>query len=433
MSLSKLHDIKKPMKHYGANYRSLEEVTPSRKPPVVSPRYHKRSNHNHHSGRGLWYVAFVLILGLFFGLSVFFTDAEVVITPTVESIPLNERFIAHKKSVSKELTFDAMVVSGSLGREVTSETKQMVEEPAKGLVRVYNEHGPEAQPLRIDTRLVDDSGRIYKTKEAVTVPGTTVNEDGETVAGYVDVEIYADKPGEGHNETKELTLRLVGFKEANSPKYETIYAKTVGMLEGGFSGERYVVEQSQKDQILKELETELVEDLKEKSRAQVPKEALYPESLSTLINPKVKETVGEGGVITLSLEGSLFNPLFNAVEFEKYILETSIVGVTQDSAYIANLRDLNISYVDQASQTVNPESLENLAFQIDDVLEIVSVVNKEAIVFDLVGQKKKDFGTIIAKHPGVEFVEFDIDPFWRPRFPDADEDITVELTIEKEL
>ncbi len=431
MSLSKLHDIKKPMTHYGNEYRHSEPQKPLKRTPVTSPSRLGNSRHNHPSGggKGLWYLAFVLILGLFFGLSVFFTGAEVVITPTIENTPLNERFIAYKKSVSKELTFETMIVDGSVSVSASSGEKQMVEEQAVGRVVISNNHGPEAQPLRIDTRLVDDKGRIYKTKEAVSVPGQTTK-DGKPAPGTVEVDIYAEKAGDTYNQTEVQTLKLIGFQEAKSPKFDTITAQTLGSIEGGFVGERMVVPQEEKDRIVAELQEKLRGELFEKSRAQVPEKTVFPENLSTLMNTEIKESIQEDGTILITLSGSLFNVLFNAVEFENYILQTSIVGVDQETAYISNLRDLNISYVDPVSQTVNPESLENLAFQIDDVLEIISIVNTEALSFDLVGQKKKEFQNIIAKYPGVQYVEFDINPFWLNRFPDSNEDIKVTLTTE---
>lgn len=429
MPLSKLHDIKKPMHHYGAEIHKVESSKLAKRPPISSPRRFNTSQDKHGGGKAIWYVAFVLIIGLFFGLSVFFTGATVTITPTIENTALNERFIAYKKSVSKELTFETMIVDGSVNKNITTGEKQQVQDVARGKVTISNNHGPEAQPLRIDTRLVDSKGRIYKTVEAVKVPGQTTK-DGKVVPGSVEVEIYADKPGDTYNEPEKQTLRLIGFQEAKSPKFETITAETLGPIEGGFVGERYVVPQEQKEQILTELTEQLHSELLDKSRAQVPEQSVFPEKLSALMDTSVTENIQEDGSIKLTLHGSLFNILFNAVEFENYILQTSIVGVDQETAYIANLKNLNISYVDEASQTVNPESLENLAFQIDDVLEIISVVNKEALRFDLVGQRKKDFQTIIARYPGVEYVEFDINPFWRAHFPDKDEDIIISLTTE---
>lgn len=430
MPLSKLHDIKKPMHHYGTENRKVESSKLVKRPPISSPRKfstHQESRHG--GGKGIWYLAFVLIIGLFFGLSVFFTGATITITPTIENTALNERFIAYKKSVSKELTFETMIVDGSVSKSITTGEKQQVQDLARGKVVIFNNHGPEAQPLRIDTRLVDSKGRIYKTAQAVKVPGQSTK-DGEIIPGSVEVEIYAEKPGDTYNELEKQTLKLIGFQEAKSPKFETITAETLGSIEGGFIGERYVVPEDQKAEIVTELTEQLSSELFDKSRAQVPEQSVFPEKLSILVDITTTESIQDDGSIKLTLNGSLFNILFNSVEFENYILQTSIVGVDQETAYIANLKNLNISYVDEALQTVNPESLENLAFQIDDVLEIISIVNKEALTFDLVGQRKKDFQTIIARYPGVEFVEFDINPFWRTHFPDSDEDIIVNLTTE---
>lgn len=430
MSLSKLHDIKKPTPKLDNEYRRSSSPKQIPRPPISSPnRFSHRAN-NHSGGKAIWYLAFILIIGLFFGLSVFFTNAKVTITPTIENVPLNERFIAYKKSISKELTFETMIVEDSVSRDVTSGEKKVVEERAYGKVVISNNHSQEAQPLRIDTRLVDGKGRIYKTKEAVKVPGQTMK-DGTLVPGTVEVEIYADQPGDSYNETEKQTLKLIGFQEAKSPKFETITAETIGVIEGGFVGERFVVPEEEKNKIITELTQELSARLFEKTKAQVPEQTIYPEALSVLISLETSEKIQDDGTIKLTLKGSLFNVLFNSVEFEKYILETSIVGVDQESAYISNIKNLNISYVDKDSQTVNPESLENLAFQIEDTLEIISIVNKESLRFDLVGQRKKDFQSIISKYPGVQYVEFDINPFWRTHFPDKDEDIAIILTTEE--
>lgn len=414
------------MKHYGASNQKVSTPLVSSGPPIRSSRNHKKT---HKSGRGLWYVALVLILGLFFGLSIFFTKATVTVVPITKEIPLNERFVAYKKSTSRELTFDVMMVDGSVQKTVTSQTKETVEEKATGTVRIYNAHSAEKQSLLIDTRLADEKGRLYKTVKKIIVPGWTIV-DGKTEPGFVDVDVYADKAGTEFNEEGELELKLIGFKEAKSPKYDTLYAKTITSLSGGFIGERYVVSDEQKKEIVDALTQDLQSSLHEKSLAQVPENTLFPEKLSTLINTNVKESVSDNGEIQITLEGSLFSILFNKLEFEKYILKTSIVGVDRESAYIANLDTLAINYVDQSAQTVSPESLEDLAFQVDDVLEIISIINKEALRFDLVGKKKKDFENILSSYPGIEHVEYNIDPFWRSRFPDSDEDITVVITSE---
>lgn len=425
MSLSKIHDIK-PIRHEKPLYKSegfsaRPEVY--RRPTTGSSHYsniHKSKN----NGKGVWYITAILLVGLFFGLSVFFTSATITIIPVSKEIPLNERFVANKKSILEELTFDSMLVEGSVSEVVSSESKQIVQEKATGMVRIFNEHSSEPQSLLIDTRLVDDAGRIYKTVEKTTVPGMkTIN--GKSVAGFVDVGIYADLPGESHNKTEITKLHIIGFKEAKSQKYETIYAETLGAIAGGFEGEKFVVEEGKKQEIISRLTQKLQSDLYEKSIAQIPDQTLFAQDLSILTNTAIQEKVLDTGEIEITLTGALFNILFNKIEFEKYILGSSIVGINREEAYIANLEDLKLSYIDPKAQTKNPDKLETLGFEINDVLQIISIINKESFVFDIVGQKRKDFQTVITKYPGIKEVSFDINPFWKSHFPEADEDIEI--------
>jgi len=425
MSQGRIHDIK-------PSRRTSPPKTAERQSAAV-PRRHVRNPRSSSSGggKGVWYVALVLIVALFFGLSIFFTGATIKVTPQAMDISLNERFVAYKKAVSTELTFDFMVVDGSVERLASAAAKEEVEDVARGTVRIYNNHSAEDQSLVIDTRLADGDGKTYKTIKKVTVPGQQ-NIEGTIEPGFVDVEVYADKPGEDYNIADGLELKIAGFGEANSPKYETIYAKTMTPLEGGFIGERFVLDDEQEATVLAELKSELATKLLEQSSAQAPATSLLPEKLSVLINTKISQEVKDNGEIAFVLEGSMFNVLFNKSELERYIIDTSVAGAEQGEIYIANIENIAISYLDEAAQTVDLESLETLGFQINDTLSVVWIVNEEALAFDLVGQKKKDFQSIITRYDSIESAELILKPFWRGKLPEADEDIEIFNTQERQ-
>lgn len=430
MSSSRIHDIKPSHSAHRPSYVSRTKETNVR-PPVRPPR--RVSRDTSRGGRGIWYVAILLIAALFFGLSIFFTGATITITPKTLNPTLNERFVAYKKPIAGELTFDFMVVDGQVSETLTSTTKENVQDNAGGTVRIFNNHSTESQLLVIDTRLVDENGRTYKTVERVTVPGQkTVN--GVVEPGFVDVEIYADIAGPQGNQVESgMKLGIAGFKEANSPKYETIYAETTTPLSGGFSGERFVVDEEQKKATQEKLTNQLSAELKAQSSAQVPSTSFIPENLSVLMNERFNESVSETGEIMITLEASLFNVLFNQSELERYLIDTSVVGVTQGEIYIGNITNLNISYIDQSAQTVNLESLETLGFTIEDSLNIVWNVNQDILKFELVGQKKKDFQTIISSIAGIDSASVMVQPVWRGRLPDNNEDIEVINTIQQAL
>lgn len=415
MSQSRIHDIKPARSSKIPERKDSGRITPARQ-----TRMRKHNN----GGKGIWYVAGILLVALFFGLSVFFTGATVRVVPQTMDLPLNERFVANKKAVSTELTFDFMVVDGEVSRAVNSETKKEVQEVSRGRVRIYNETGTQAQNLAIDTRLEDSTGRVYKTVDKVTVPGQQ-NIEGTLEPGFVDIDIYAAEPGQEYNQDGEVELKLVGFREANSPKYDTIYAKTITSLEGGFIGERFVLSDEDESQTKETLTQELYDELFAQSLAQVPQGSMLPQNLSKLINTSYSQEVQDDGTINFVLKGSLFNVIFNTKEFEGYIIDTSVAGAEQGQIYIQNINNLNIAYLDEQAQTVDLESLETLGFKIDDVLKIVWVVNVDALRFDLVGTKKKDFQKVIAGYPSIETAELIVKPFWRGSLPESDEDIEV--------
>lgn len=430
MSSSRIHDIKPSHGAHRPSYVSRTKET-SVRPPVRPPR--RVSREPSRGGRGIWYVAILLIAALFFGLSIFFTGATVQVTPKTLNPTLNERFVAYKKPIAGELTFDFMVVDGEVSETLTSTTKENVQDRARGTVRIFNNHSTSSQLLIIDTRLVDENGRTYKTVERVTVPGQKTVDD-VLEPGFIDVEIYADIPGPAGNEIETgIRLGVAGFKEANSPKYETIYAETLTSLEGGFSGERFVIDEDQKRATEERLIQQITENLTTRSSAQVPSTSFIPHNLSVLLNQRFNESVSETGEIVVTLQASLFNVLFNTSELEQYLIANSVVGVSQGEVYIANIADLNISYIDQSAQTVNLESLETLGFTIDDSLAIVWNINQDLLKFELVGQKKKDFQTIISSIQGVESASVMVQPVWRGRLPDNNEDIELINTIQQAL
>ncbi len=403
--------------------------TPAPRTPLYSNQRTRQPVSRNHRGRGVWYIAGFLLIALVFGFSLFFARASITVVPKSQELTINERISAFKKPVTEGLRFDSMIVSGEESVVLTSETKQVVEEPARGRVRIVNEHSGESQALRIDTRLVDQAGLIYKTKEKVTVPGMKT-ENGTKIPGTVEVEIYADASGPaGNKDVSDVRLGILGFKEAGSDKFETVYAQTITPLSGGFVGERYVIGEEQENQEIAKLTTQMYESLKAKARAQMPEQVTAPENLMTLFETSFSTTSTPEGSVVLTFSGSLFSVMFNTTELEHYFIENLMVDIAPGSVHIANIDSLVFSYVEPELQTVNPPLLENLLLDFQDTLQIEFVVNHEALVFDLVGKKRKEFNSVVMNHSGIASASLSLTPFWKSRLPERDEDISV--TVEK--
>jgi len=430
MSPSKLHDIKPVSRK--KNTKVSQNKSANGTPQTTSlKRNNYHMNHRIHrskksSGSGLWFLVIVIIIGLFFGFSVIFSSAEVSVVPQSKNVLIETELTAFKRSAPETILFDVFVMNDELTESVLGDFDVEVYEPARGVVRIYNSHGPESQNLAIDTRLIDSNGRIYKTIEKVTVPGISIIE-GEEVPGFVDVDIYASDVGSEYNhEGSSLRLSILGFQESANPKFETIYAETLTPLLGGFSGLQKTVSEDIKNNLISEMKETIKDNLYSRAVSQISENTFLVEGMQTLDDFEVFEFFNkETELLDITVRTSLRSVVFNKNSFEKYIILNYMNNVTQEDVYVTNLESLNISFVDRDLQTTNLSQLENLLFNLNDTVNFVWNVNKDKLVFDLVGRRKRDFVDIIKKYPSISSASLKMSPFWRWKMPEVGEDIKV--------
>ena len=111
--------------------------------------------------------------------------------------------------------------------------KKMKSSKAQGIIRVYNNYSALSQPLLATTRFISDDGRLFRAPERVVVPGGHY-EGGKFAAGFIDIKVVADQPGEEYN-IDESTFSIPGF--AGTPKYTAFYAKSSSPMSGGYKKE----------------------------------------------------------------------------------------------------------------------------------------------------------------------------------------------------
>ncbi|MDQ5883197.1 MAG: hypothetical protein QG654_109, partial [Patescibacteria group bacterium] len=268
MPRNSIHDIKPSIKlrrSKGYESRRLEhddEEENDEEYEEILPKRRRRNEYENPyegerrsgGGKAIWYVAVFCILALVFALSFFFSSAKVIVTPRSGNIDINKLVVASKNPLdNKSLSFDVVTLAGEESVSVANTDKKYVERKATGKVRIFNDNGTAPQNLLIDTRLVAEDGKIYKTVKAVVVPGKK-----GTTPGSVEVEIYADVAGEEYNKP-QTDFKIFGFK--GNPKYETIYAKSIGEITGGFKGETFALSAEEESAQKTSLETKLKESL----------------------------------------------------------------------------------------------------------------------------------------------------------------------------
>lgn len=422
MHRNKIHDIKPSSE---LSRRSAKKI-PTRRPmrrEIIEEDFQPeefeslRNYQKGKSGRGLWYVAGLCILFLVFSLSFVFSNASIEITPKNGTFPVNKTITATKDG-NDGLSFEMVVLEGEETAEITASDKTYVERKATGQVRIFNDHGSNEQKLLIDTRLETEDGKIYKTKVATTVPGQkTVN--GDSTPGFVDVEIYADQPGETYNIEEGTTLKIIGFR--GTPKYDTFYAETITAIEGGIKGEVYDVSEETKQSQIENLKKEVKADLVGNIRNELPEGFVLYDGATITVFDSIETDEGENSV-SFKQKASVYAFVFKKEELEKEMVKNSVPD--EGSIRITNIEDLNIGLVDDGN--IQPETVREITIKIEDNLNVVWDIPEEEIIEAISGIKERDFEkTMDGFGDSVEKANLDLRPIWRSNLPDKPNQIKI--------
>lgn len=407
----------KPKKRVVAEIEKEEEVVVTR----IRVREPKESN-----SYGLWILAIVCIVFLFFTFSSFFARAHVSINPKIISTTLSETIIAKKDLSVNEtgLSYQLMILEAEDKKNIQGGGEEAVEEKAKGKVILYNAYSSSPQSLDINTRLESSKGKIYKTDSKVSIPG--MSDLG--IPGSVEVDVTALESGEAYND--ELTDFVVSaFK--NTSKASKFYGRSTSVISGGFKGLKKIVNLEDQDLARKELEANLQTTLLQKAREQLPEGyILFKDATFFKFASNLEEASTEVGTVPFSVKGTLYGFLFKETNLINEIMNIKFPAEKDRNIYIQNLEDLSFSLSDKELSFVDAKSI---TFKLVGPVSVVSLVEKNKILSDLKGKKKKDFNNILSAYKNIDSADLVIKPIWESDIPDKVDAIKVEINYPKEL
>jgi hypothetical protein len=109
-------------------------------------------------------------------------------------------------------------------------SKSVSNQKARGMLTIYNGYDSNPQPLVATTRLMSESGKLFRLVKGVTVPGVANNQPGS-----VEAEVAADQSGEDYNIGPEK-FTIPGFLNSGNEKYSKFYAQSKDKMTGGGNG-----------------------------------------------------------------------------------------------------------------------------------------------------------------------------------------------------
>ncbi|MCE9585136.1 hypothetical protein K8Q94_00745 [Candidatus Nomurabacteria bacterium] len=370
------------------------------------------------SSFAIWFLALFAVIFLLFAVSFLFSNAKILITPKSQDVTLNENLSAVKDSNIDGVSFNLIALNGEESKTLHGGELHNVNLKAKGKVLLYNNFSTTPQSLAIDTRLEGSNGKLYKTDQKITIPG--VNKTG--VPGSIEVGIYANEAGEDYN-SDPLDFKIFGFKGTN--KYEKIYARSVGKINGGMVGQISEVSDSEKESALIDLKNSLQAKLIQKAQDQIPSGfILFKDAVFLSIEDQNSEYKED--VLNLNIKGTLYGILFNEDKLTQKIVNDVISKNSEDSVYIQNLKNLKFSLIN-SSDLIGISDLKNLSFNLSGPVKIIWNIDNDKIINDVLGQNKKDFNPIMSKYQNIDSADLIMRPIWKTSFPDKIKKIKINI------
>lgn len=393
----------------------------------IPPRRPRRPRREGDNGGRPRYVIWGLALGgvviVLFALSTIFSGATIGIVPTQATVTLDDAFTAYADASEGKLAYEHIVVEGNVSKSVAATGEKEVSQKASGQIVIYNTYSSRDQRLIRNTRFKSPDGKIYRIRDSVVVPGTTV-EQGEVVPGQVTVTVYADQPGEEYN-IGLTDFTIPGFK--GDPRYEDFYARSKTEMSGGFEGTVNTVAETTASQTKEALREELTDQLLQKAYAQVPEDfILYQDAAFRTFNePDIPEQT-QADEVTFTVEGTLRGVIFDREALSEHIAYETLPNYDGAPILIRDLDDLSFSIQGKDAIT-NPLDRAEITFLISGTAHFEWLVDADALRQELRGVKRDTFPEIVKGYPAIKRAEASLMPFWSTTFPESPGDITVEV------
>ncbi|MDD9868041.1 MAG: hypothetical protein OXU73_01790 [Candidatus Campbellbacteria bacterium] len=387
------------------------------------------------SGRGLVLRAlvrlsiFVLIIVALVGvlLTTFFSSASVEITLKEQTVEVDGSYTGKKESdIGSQPTY---IITESIEIEDTvaipADGSKEVNLNATGKVTIINAISKTPIRLKATTRFETEDGLIYRTPKRTTVPALKVV-DGNEVPGTIEVEIFADAAGEEYN-IGPTTFRFPGLKEAGDLElYAKLTARSDASIKGGFSGTRFVAEDT------------LIESARNRLR----------EKLKTKAEDIIKTTTLDGALI-FDLDDTLFITYESVSQTDNKENESIILreratarALAFNEAVLIGLVTRNINF-DETPQTFldynsldisfeedldDPDDLEDIEFTLNGSVKLGWSVNENKLIDEIKGKKLSNIPNILSTFPSIESGEASVFPSWKSTIPDDPDSISVSFT-----
>jgi hypothetical protein len=310
-------------------------------------------------------------------------------------------------------------VSKTAQDTVNASGQRDVASKARGKITVYNEYSSSPQALITNTRFSSSDGKIFRTLQSITVPGSTVKA-GVTVPGKITVDVVADAPGSEYN-IPAGNFIIMAFKErGDTNKVATFYGKSEAAMTGGASGPSVVVTKGDYDSAKASATEAVREQIAAALQAQgadlqvIDGDTITMGDIVSTANPD-----DAAASVTVTATGTI-----RTVAFRKQDLSNLIASTILKKERLVVLPDqLELTFSDIAFKS----DLGTLVFTVSVKGKGYAPVDTEAIVRDIAGKNATSIRDYFRDREGVESATVTLSPFWVRSVPTKTSKISIDV------
>ncbi len=316
-----------------------------------------------------------------------------------------------EKADEGRLSFQAMVVTTSITREVYGSALTTSNTKATGSVVFFNEYSSAKQTVKKGAILTATNGKKYVTQAQVVVPGYTTVSKKKTAGTSPSVAIAALEVGESYN-SEGTTFSVSGWTNAS----KTFYARSTDIV-GGESGVSHTLTAKEQQDAVATFQVQLVERLKRETRGQIPDDFVtFPELQFPIID--TESFVFKGGKVRFpaTMTGTMVSYLIPRALLEQAIASKAITERSYPQVAVPSLGDLTF---DLRSAVPNDPKIipDAITIGVSGSGTVITKVPIDKIKEALIGKPRRDFSDAIVGIAEVDTARFRLLPFWSPRFP----------------
>lgn len=362
----------------------------------------------------------IVFLAALYTLGNHFVYAKIVVTERRIPITLTNvdlELMHETEATNGRLSFQTMVVTTTITREVYGSGISASNTKATGSVVFFNEYSKSKQTIKKGSTLTASNGKRYTTLETVSVSGYTMNGKTKVPGTSLPTKIQAVQTGSEYN-TTGTTFTIFGWGKS-------LYGRSAGAVSGGDAGVAHVLTETEKKDALLTLQAQLIERLKRESRAQIPDTlTTFPDLQVPIIDQNSLVLQGSGVRFPAKLSGSMVSYLIPRDLLEQTIALKGIRDTTYSAVSVPDVSGLEFELMSPAptDPAVVPESI---TIRVNGSATIIAKAPIEKLRESLIGAKRKTFDTILSKLPEIETATLHLYPFWSPRFPNVEKKIDI--------